>query len=66
MIAAALDERQREVVMANLIDLAMADGSMAGNEKEMLMQYLQAFGISEDKVKPIIETIAVKNNLGIF
>lgn len=66
LIAAALDEKQKEVVLANLIDLAMADGILAGAEKELLTLYLQAFDINEEKVKPIIDVVALKNNTGIF
>lgn len=66
LIAAALDDKQKEVVIANLIDLAMADGFLAGAEKELLTLYLQAFNISDAKVKPIIDVIAIKNNTGIF
>lgn len=66
LIAAALDDKQREVVMANLIDLAMADGLLAGAEKELLSLYLQAFNINEEKIKPIIDVIAIKNNSSVF
>lgn len=66
LIASALDEKQKEVVIANLIDLAMADGILAGAEKELLTLYLQAFNIGEEKVKPVIDVVALKNNTGIF
>lgn len=66
LIASALDEKQREVVIANLIDLAMADGILAGAEKELLTLYLQAFNIGEEKVKPVIDVVALKNNTAVF
>jgi uncharacterized tellurite resistance protein B-like protein len=66
IIAAALDAKQREVVIANLIDLAMADGTLAYAEKELLGLYLQAFQISEETVKPIIDVVALKNNSSVF
>lgn len=66
LIAAALDAKQKEVVVANLIDLAMADGFLAGNEKNLLTEYLQAFGMNDAQVKPIIDVIAIKNNAGVF
>jgi uncharacterized tellurite resistance protein B-like protein len=66
LIAAALDAKQREVVIANLIDLAMADGTLAPAEKELLGLYLQAFQISEATVKPIIDVVALKNNSSLF
>jgi len=66
LIAAALDAKQREVVIANLIDLAMADGTLANAEKELLGLYIQAFEISEEMVKPMIDVVATKNNFSIF
>lgn len=66
LIASALDEKQKEVVIANLIDLAMADGILAGAEKELLTLYLQAFNIGEEKVKPVIDVVALKNNTAVF
>lgn len=66
LIAAALDVKQKEVTMANLIDLAMADGSLAGTEKELLMLYIQAFGMTEEQVKPIIDVVALKNSTGLL
>jgi len=66
LIAAALNAKQREVVIANLIDLAMADGTLAPAEKELLDLYLQTFQISEEKVKPVIDVVALKNNTSIL
>lgn len=66
LIAAALDSRQREVVIANLIDLAMADGTLANAEKELLNLYMQAFEVSEEVVKPVIDVVALKNNSSVF
>lgn len=66
LITNALDTKQRDVVIANLIDLAMADGTLAHAEKELLGLYMQAFQISEETVKPIIDVVALKNNTSVF
>lgn len=65
-IAKALDSKQREVVMANLIDLAMADGTLAPAENALLNLYVQAFQIKEVRVKEMIAFIALKNNSSVF
>lgn len=65
-IAAALDAQQREVVIANLIDLAMIDGTLAHAERELLNLYMEAFQIKEATVKSIIDVIALKNNTSGF
>jgi len=66
LIASALDEKQKEVVVVNLIDLAMADGFLAGAEKELLTLYLQAFNMGEEKVMPFVDVIAIKNSSSVF
>jgi uncharacterized tellurite resistance protein B-like protein len=66
LVAAALNEKQRMTTLAILLDLAMADGILAGNEQKILQMYMEKFGISEAAVKPIIDAIALKNDFSIF
>jgi hypothetical protein len=44
----------------------MSDGVPAGEEKKILQMYMDKFGISEAKLTPIIEAIAIKNDFSIF
>ncbi len=64
--ANCLDEKQKLTALAILFDLAMADGVLAGNEQKILQLYVDKFGIAEEMLRPIIDTIAIKNNFGIF
>nr|WP_319376741.1 tellurite resistance TerB family protein [uncultured Methanoregula sp.] len=66
MVAATLDEKQKIATLAILCDLAMADGVLAGEEKQVLQMYMDKFGVSEATLKPIIEAIAIKNDFSIF
>jgi uncharacterized tellurite resistance protein B-like protein len=66
MVAAALNEKQRMTTMAVLLDLAMADGILAGNEQKILQMYMEKFGISEAALKPVIDAIALKNDFSVF
>jgi len=66
LVAATLDEKQRIATLAILCDIAMADGVLAGEEKKILQMYMDKFGISEEKMAPIIEAIAIKNDFSIF
>jgi uncharacterized tellurite resistance protein B-like protein len=66
MVTASLNEKQRMATMAILLDLAMADGILAGNEQKILQMYMEKFGISETAVKPIVDAIALKNDFSIF
>jgi uncharacterized tellurite resistance protein B-like protein len=61
-----LDEKQKACVMANLVDLAMADGVLAGAEEKLLTSYINSFKLSDDAVKKIIDVVEVKNNFSIF
>jgi hypothetical protein len=51
--------------MAILLDLAMADGILPGNEQEILQTSLEKFGISEDALKPVIDIITLKNHFSV-
>ncbi len=66
LVAKFLDEKQRACVIANLVDLAMADGVLAGAEERMLNTYVTNFQLPEDSVKKIVDTIEVKNNFTVF
>jgi uncharacterized tellurite resistance protein B-like protein len=66
LVANCLDEKQKLTALAILFDLAMADGVLAGNEQKILQLYVDKFGIAEEMLRPIIDTIAIKNNIGIF
>lgn len=66
LIVNCLDEKQRMAAMAILLDLAMADGILAGNEQKILQQYMEKFGISETAIKPVIDAIALKNDFSVF
>ncbi|MDD1673534.1 MAG: TerB family tellurite resistance protein [Methanomicrobiales archaeon] len=66
MVAKILNEKQKLAVIAILTDLAMADGRLAADEQKILQQYVEKFGISEATLKPIIDVIALKNDLSVF
>ncbi len=66
LVAGALNEKQRFTAMAILLDLAMSDGILAGEEQTILKAYMEKFGITEEALKPIIDTIALKNDFSIF
>lgn len=51
LVSKSLDEKQKVAVIANLLDIAMADGVLAGAEKKLMMLYLNSFQISEDIIK---------------
>ncbi len=66
LVANILDEKQKIATLAILCDLAMSDGVLAGEEKKILQMYMDKSGISEAKLTPIVEAIAIKNDISIF
>ncbi len=66
LVSNVLDDRQKAAAIANLLDIAMADGVLAGAEEALLEAYLAQFDIAEDVVKTVIDVIAVKNNFSVF
>ena len=57
----ALPEDMRETAFAVSTDLALADGEIAQQEKDILTKFQQVLGIPEDKAVNIIEVMLVKN-----
>lgn len=66
LATSAMDSQQRLVAIANLIDIAMADGGLAGAERELLEAYVTAFGVGQADVQKVVDVIAIKNNKSIF
>ena len=57
---------QRHSTLANLVDIAMADGFLAGEEAELLETYMTLLNVSDTDAKRIVDVIAVKNNRSLF
>jgi len=66
LVAATLDEKQKLATLTILFDIAMADGVLASAEQKVLQMYVDKFGVPEATLKPIIETIGIKNDFSIF
>jgi uncharacterized tellurite resistance protein B-like protein len=61
-----LTKEQKLTVLANLIDILLADGSAEEEEQELFFSFVNAFGISEDEIQPFIEVLSIKNDLASF
>lgn len=59
-------KEQRKCAMAIILDIAMADGVLAGAEEKLAARYVKEFQLADDDVRPLIAVIAVKNNRGLF
>jgi len=66
LVAPCLDVSQRRFTLANLVDIAMADGLLGGQEKQLLEGYLHAFELEDSFMDAVAEVIAAKNDRSPF
>ena len=66
LTAPKLDEAQRRFTLANLVDIAMADGVLGGAEERLLQGYLEAFGLDDAFVNGVAEIVSIKNDRSPF
>jgi uncharacterized tellurite resistance protein B-like protein len=52
-----------EALIANLTDIAMADGQLAGAEKRLLEDYTTKLRVSESVISSIVDVIGLKNSV---
>lgn len=61
-----LDDRQKMVVIANMLDLLFSDGSASSEEQALFHKVLGAFGKTESDVANLFEVIILKNDKSLF
>ncbi|MBT8114443.1 MAG: TerB family tellurite resistance protein [Arenicella sp.] len=66
LIAETLDPKQQRVALANMVDIAMADGFLDEAENLLLRAYAGAFDVSDADIEKIVDVITIKNNKSIF
>lgn len=66
LVAASLNEKQQRVAMANMVDIAMADGSLHESENVLLRAYSDAFQVEDKEIERIVDVITLKNDKSAF
>lgn len=66
LVAKSLSHRQQRICFANLVDIAMADGSMHESENFLLSAYTSAFSVEDAEVERIFDVITLKNDKAGF
>lgn len=66
LVATKLNSKQQRVAMANMVDIAMADGVFDENENMLLRAYAKEFKIDDGDVEKIVDVITIKNDMSIF
>ena len=63
LVAKFVDRSHINPLMANLIDIAMADGHLAGQEQKLLEGYVEALSPDQSRVEMYVEVIGEKNSV---
>jgi uncharacterized tellurite resistance protein B-like protein len=61
-----LDRQQALCIMANLIDLAMADGVLHSEQQKMVWKFAKAAGLSNSDYEEFREFLLVKNQVTVL
>jgi uncharacterized tellurite resistance protein B-like protein len=64
--APTLSREQKLSLLLNMADVSMTDGEIASEERDLLDEFQRAFDISEEKLAPFLECLAIKNDRQIF
>ncbi|MDD5599402.1 MAG: hypothetical protein PHV82_15755 [Victivallaceae bacterium] len=62
----ALDEQQKMCYLANILELAMADGIYDSREQKMIETFTAAAGLDKGKVRTIEDVLLIKNQLSVL
>jgi uncharacterized tellurite resistance protein B-like protein len=65
-VAPKLNREQRLCILLNMIDSAMADGEAEPGERELIIQYQQAFGFDDATIEPYFKALVAKNERGVL
>lgn len=61
-----LTGEQKMCILINILDTIFADGNAASEEQELFFKFIEAFGYSENDLKPALEIITLKNNKNVL
>ncbi len=61
-----LSSLQKECVLANMLEIAMQDGSYQTEEQELVEKFVTELQVSRTAYEKLLNTLLVKNNLSVF
>lgn len=61
-----LGHRQALCILANLVEVGMADGVFHRSEQRLAEQFAGNFGLSNDEIQAIRDVLTVKNQVGVL
>ena len=64
--APRLSAQQKLCILLNMIDSAMSDGEAEPQEQQLVMGFMQAWGIAQADLEPHFRTLAAKNDRAVL
>jgi uncharacterized tellurite resistance protein B-like protein len=64
--APRLRHEQKLCIVLNMIDSAMSDGEAELGEQQLVMQFAEAFGLTEAELTPHFRTLVAKNSRAVL
>jgi uncharacterized tellurite resistance protein B-like protein len=64
--APRLRPEQKLCIILNMIDSAMSDGEAEPGEQRLVMQFAEAFGLTEAELTPYFRTLVAKNDRAVL
>lgn len=64
--AAALRPDQKLCILLNMIDSAMADGEAEAGEQQLIMGFMQTWGLSQSELEPYFRALSAKNDRAVL
>lgn len=64
--APRLRPEQKLCIVLNMIDSAMSDGEAEPGEERLILQFAQAFALSESELTPHFRTLVAKNDRAVL
>ncbi|KIM04223.1 MAG: hypothetical protein KN64_08500 [Sulfurovum sp. AS07-7] len=61
-----LNNEQKMVIVSNLADLLLSDGSAEPEEEALFFRFVDGWSVAHDDVEVIINAIGIKNNYSIL
>jgi uncharacterized tellurite resistance protein B-like protein len=61
-----LSDAQKVYILCNMLDSSLSDGESESAEQKLFYKFMEAFGISEERLKPFFQVIYLKNDRSIF
>jgi len=65
-VAPRLRHEQKLCILLNMIDSAMSDGEAEQGEQQLVMQFAEAFGLTEAELMPHFRTLVAKNSRAVL